>query len=205
VVHVRVVSNDVPFARSLARALTAGELTTERSTLGGVYSEPGDGIDVVVLDIHPTGPPDGDDVVGLRTHIRGPVIVLTPDAKEISLIPPLAAGARGVVLRSSGARVVQSAVRAVCDGGLFLDPAVAGTLARLVALTARSDGGAGLTRTELRVLQRFPSGLSNAQIAADMGLSVNTIKTHVRHILTKLECDNRVQAVQVAMTRGLLL
>lgn len=203
--RVCLVSSDPGFARALTDALAGEDVEVESATLGGVRSHRGDGIDVAVLDL--TGATVGDDdVVALRMHIRGPVIVLTADARESSVIGPLAAGARGVVLRSSGAAVAAAAIRAVGhEGGVFIDPAVGTTLAELVALTARGEDASDLTPTELRVLQRFPRGLTNAEIAEDMEVSINTIKTHVRHILAKLECDDRVQAVQVARARGLLL
>lgn len=203
--RVCVVSSDITFARALADAVAGDELDTDSATLGGVRSQPAGEIDVAVLDFTGATVSD-DDVVALRTHIRGPVIVLTADARETSVIGPLAAGARGVVLRSSDAAVVRAAVRAVGqEQGVFIDPAVGTTLARLVTVTARSHEGTDLTPTELRVLQRFPKGLTNAQIAEDMDVSINTIKTHVRHILAKLDCDDRVQAVRAARTRGLLL
>lgn len=203
--RVCVVSADTGFARSLAQAVAGDDFEADYATLGGVRSQPGDRVDVAVLDLTQPSASD-DDVVALRMHTRGPVIVLTADARETSVIGPLAAGARGVVLRSSGLAVIAAAVRAVGEEeGVFIDPAVGTTLAKLVTLTARSDQGTDLTRTELRVLQRFPRGLTNAEIAQDMEVSINTIKTHVRHILAKLECDDRVQAVQVAKARGLLL
>lgn len=201
-VHVCVVSGDVMFAESLVHAVADDDLQVDRATLDEALAQSGHRVDIAILDLSAGG--TSDDIGDLRAHLRGHVIVLAPDARESSLIAPLAAGARGVVLRRSGPWVVASAVRAVRDGGLFIDPAVGTTLARLVALTARSNEG-DLTRTELRVLQRFPRGLTNAEIAAEMEVSRNTIKTHVRHILSKLDCDDRVQAVQVARDRGLLL
>ncbi len=206
--RVCVVSSDTGFARSLADAVAGEEdgLEGYHATLAGVRSQPGHRVDIAVLDLTGASANDDDVVVALRMHIRGPVIVLTPDARETSVIGPLAAGARGVVLRSSDAAVVQAAVRAVGEEqGVFIDPAVGTTLAQLVTLTARSDEDTDLTRTELRVLQRFPKGMTYAEIAEDMEVSINTIKTHVRHILAKLDCDDRVQAVQIATNRGLLL
>lgn len=202
--RVCVVSSDTGFARELAQALAADDVEANWATLAGVMSTPSDRTDIAVLDLSDDATSD-DDVVALRTHIRGPVVALTADAHETSVIGALAAGARGVVLRASAARVVAAAVRAVRDEGVYVEPAVGTTLAELVTLSARSDEGTELTRTELRVLQRFPKGLTNAEIAKELDVSINTVKTHVRHILAKLECEDRMQAVQVAETRGLLL
>lgn len=202
--RVCVVSSDTGFARELAQALAADDVEANWSTLAGALSAPSDRTDIAVLDLTDAAVSD-DDIVALRTHIRGPVIALTVDARETSVIGPLAAGARGLVLRGSGASVVEAAVRAVGEHGVYIEPTVGTTLAELVTLSARSDEGTQLTRTELRVLQRFPRGLTNAEIAEDLDVSINTVKTHVRHILAKLDCNDRMQAMQVAEDRGLLL
>lgn len=202
--RVCVVADGPGTGRTLARALTGDGLSTDWATLQGLLSRGRDTVDVVVMNGHGYSGDLAKAVVDARVHIRGPVVVLTPDAQESTLIPPLAAGARGVVLRNSGTDVLKRAVHAVRDGGFFVDPILGATLADLVAVVARRQQASDLTPTELRVLQRFPRGLTNAQMAEDLGVSVNTIKTHVRHILAKLESEDRMDAIQVAKQRGLL-
>lgn len=63
----------------------------------------------------------------------------------------------------------------------------------------------GLTARELAILHSVNSGLSNSSIAADLFISVSTVKTHVSSILRKLDADNRVQALAIARKRGLLV
>lgn len=201
--RVCVVSDDAEFARSLAQAMAGDDLEAHYATPNGLRCHTGDLIDVAVLDLTHASAGD-DDILTLRMHIRGPVIVLTADVRESSVIGPLAAGALGVVLHSSDAATVEAAVRAVDEGGLFLDPAMGTTLTQLVTLAARGERQTDLTRTELRVLRHLSLGMTNARIAEKMEVSVNTIKTHVRHILSKLDCDDRVQAVEVAEACGLL-
>ena len=204
VLHVCVVSEDVPFASALARALTRDDLQAERLSLAGFLSRPGEDFDLAVLDLPDDEGASTDMVVAAREHIRGPVLGITQVLREAALIAPLGAGARGLVLRSSGANVVRAAIAAITDGGVFVDPAVGGTLVGLVTIAARAESRNPLTASELRVLSRFPRGMTNAEIAEDLGISVNTVKTHVRHILGKLDSKDRVQATRVANERGLL-
>jgi DNA-binding NarL/FixJ family response regulator len=204
VLHVCVVSEDAPFASALARALTRDDVQAERLSLAGFLSRPGEDFDLAVLDLPDDEGASTDMVVGAREHIRGPVIGITQVLREAALIAPLGAGARGLVLRRSGASVIHAAIAAVSDGGVFVDPAVGGTLVGLVTIAARAESRSSLTAAELRVLSRFPRGMTNAEIADDLGISVNTVKTHVRHILGKLDSRDRVQATRVGYERGLL-
>ncbi|MFT5224257.1 MAG: DNA-binding NarL/FixJ family response regulator [Glaciecola sp.] len=202
--RVYVVSDRPAAGRYLARALADDELSCEWSTLDGLLSTARDTVDLVVLHAHSCGSEVARSVVEVREHILGPVIVVTPDAREATLMKPLAAGAQGVVLRTSRTDLLKRAVHVVRSGGMFIDPILGATLADLVTVNARTDGDTDLTRTELRVLQRFPQGMSNATMAEDLDVSLNTIKTHVRHILAKLECDNRLTAIKLAKQQGLL-
>lgn len=202
--RVCVVSDGPGAGRTLARALAGDDLSAEWSTLKWLLSRGSDTVDVVVLNGHGYSGDVAQAVVAARAQIRGPVVVLTSDAHESTLIPPLAAGARGVVLRTSGTDVLRRAVHAVRKGGLFIDPVLGATIADLVTLVSRREHASDLTSTELRVLQRFPHGMTNAAMADDLGVSVNTVKTHVRHILAKLECEDRMEAVKVAKQFGLL-
>lgn len=202
--RVHVVSDRSGARASLADAVESGDVRTESSDLEDLLSQPSGTGEVVVLDLRAAPDELAATIIEVRTHVGGPVIALLDDVQESSLLTVLGAGAAGVVLRASGASVIANAVRAANDGGVFIDPVLGSTLAEVVSVMVRTDGDAVLTPTELRVLQRFPRGLTNAQIAEELDVSINTVKTHVRHILAKLECGNRVQAVRVARERGLV-
>lgn len=204
VIYVCIVSEDAPFASALARAVSGDDLQAEWLTLAGFLSRPRPDFHLAVLDLPDDEGAATDMVVAAREHLRGPVIGVTTVLREAALIAPLGAGARGLVLRRSGSNVVRAAITAVSDGGLFVDPAVGGTLVGLVTLAGRAENRNSLTAAELRVLSRFPRGMTNAEIADDLGISVNTVKTHVRHILGKLDSKDRVQATRTAYERGLL-
>lgn len=204
VLDVCIVSEDAAFASALARAVSGDDLQAQWLTLAGFLSRPRHDFHLAVLDLPDDEGAATDMVVVAREHIRGPVIGVTKVLREAALIAPLGAGARGLVLRRSGSSVIRAAIMAVSDGGLFVDPAVGGTLVGLVTIAGRAENRNSLTAAELRVLSRFPRGMTNAEIADDLGISVNTVKTHVRHILGKLDSKDRVQATRAAYERGLL-
>lgn len=107
------------------------------------------------------------------------------------------AGACGYVPKSCEKDMIVRAIRTVAAGSSFLPPELARRLAERntqVSLSAR----------ELEVLRLIAQGKANKQIAAELSLSEATIKTHIAHILAKLDAPDRTRAVTVAMERGLL-
>ncbi len=107
------------------------------------------------------------------------------------------AGACGYVPKSCEKDMIVRAIRTVAAGSPYLPPELARRLAERntqVSLSAR----------ELEVLRLIAQGKANKQIAAELALSEATIKTHIAHILAKLDAPDRTRAVTVAMERGLL-
>ena len=72
------------------------------------------------------------------------------------------------------------------------------------ALTKGRDGSDVLTAREREILQLLADGMSNADVAAQLFISQETVKSHVRHILTKLEADTRTQAVAIALRDAMI-
>jgi DNA-binding NarL/FixJ family response regulator len=72
------------------------------------------------------------------------------------------------------------------------------------ALTKSRDGSDVLTAREREILQLLADGMSNADVAAQLFISQETVKSHVRHILTKLEADTRTQAVAIALRDAMI-
>ena len=159
--------------------------------------------DVVLLDIHL---PDmsGVDVArelkarGVRAHI----IVLTVSDRHHDLVDAIRAGARGYLLKSSSANEVIYAVRQVMLGGAVLPPDL--TVQALTHRSATSSPLDDLTEREIEVLKLVAQGLGNKEIAARLSLSENTVKTHVRHILSKLNARSRAEAAAYAVRAGLV-
>lgn len=171
--------------------------------LGGLLARGQVAADLVVLDLDDESDPTAA-CARIVEHTGLPVVVITDAASQTEIVAPLAAGARGLVHRDSPADTVRDAVRAVTEGGLFVDPSLGATIVELAAVAIRARSGTTLTAGELRVLTRFPRGLTNRQIAEDLGISRNTVKTHVRNILRKLDARDRAQAARLAREQGLL-
>jgi DNA-binding NarL/FixJ family response regulator len=109
----------------------------------------------------------------------------------------LEAGARGYLLKDVASEQVAEAIRQVYRGIRVIPTEVA---QRLAAFTPRVD----LTERELEVLTHMARGLSNKEIAANLGRAEPTIKVHVLHILQKLDVADRTEAVTVALQRGII-
>jgi DNA-binding NarL/FixJ family response regulator len=138
----------------------------------------------------------------LRANQQAGVVVFS-DPHE-GLIDALAAGARAIVTKKASQEVLIAAVRAVAEGASYVDPALA-TAAWLAAAPSnrKEISPAGLTMQELRVLALLPKGLTNEQIAAELLVSRDTVKTHVANIQRKLRLHNRTEAAVAALRLGL--
>ena len=139
------------------------------------------------------------------------VIALTSFIEEARVVAAIEAGASGFLLKDAEADELAGAIRAAAAGEVHLDPAVAGIVARRMRDGGRpGPGGAGdgdgiatLTARERDVLTRVAQGLPNRQIAADLGITERTARTHVSNILAKLGLASRTQAALLAVQHGL--
>jgi DNA-binding NarL/FixJ family response regulator len=141
-----------------------------------------------------------------RFDDKGPaVIVVTTFENDDYVYDALQAGARGFLLKRSTAEDFVNAIRTVHEGESLLFP---DAIRRLVAHhgAQRREGlaNANLTDREEDVLRLMAKGLSNAEIAAELFLGVETVKTHVRSVLAKLQARDRVQAVIAAYESGFI-
>ena len=131
------------------------------------------------------------------------VIILTSFPHEGSMIAAFSAGARGFLLKESEPSVFRYAVRTVATGGTFTDPHVAGQLVALATNRRRVKGPYGLSVQEMRVVEFLPRGLTNKEIGAQLGLSPDTVKTHLRNAMRKMGAKDRVEAAGMALKEGL--
>jgi DNA-binding NarL/FixJ family response regulator len=206
VIRVALVDDD-PLVRSGLRMLLGGTETSE------VVAEvdDGDGVlaavdrhrpDVVLMDVRM---PRVDGVSAAALLARQPtppaVLMLTTfDADEL-VLRALRAGAAGFLLKDTPPAEIVRAIEAVHAGDSMLSPAVTRRLIELVAAevetgTPRADADrllATLSPRELEVARAVGRGLSNADISAELHLSVATVKAHVSRLFDKLGVDNRVQ------------
>ncbi len=157
--------------------------------------------DVVVSDYR-WGDGDVPSRLGeLLATSPGPrVLVFTAGPDENSFLEAMGAGASGFLDKASPFEEFVDAVRRVARGGTVVGSRF------LPALTRRAtspDVGA-LSRRELEVLQLLAEGLSTADVAERLILSVNTVRNHVTHVLAKLGVRSRLEAVNVGVRRGLI-
>jgi DNA-binding NarL/FixJ family response regulator len=137
------------------------------------------------------------------------VLILTTFDIDDYVYEALRAGASGFLLKDTPADDLVDGIRIVAAGDALLAPSVTRRLiaeftARPTATVGTPDTLNDLTERELEVLAQLARGLSNAEMAEALFVSETTIKTHVSHILTKLELRDRVQAVVVAYESGLV-
>ncbi len=168
--------------------------------------------DVVLMDIRM---PVVDGVEATRRLRREsgspPVLVLTTFDDDEVLAGALRAGASGFVLKDLPAEDLQRAVRAVADGGAWLDPTVTGRVLRIYRAAAPAPPSRRrlaldvLTAREREVLALIGRGLTNAEIAARLVVGEGTVKTHVNHIFTKLDLRDRAAAVVFAFDHDLVV
>lgn len=168
--------------------------------------------DVVLMDIRMPGM-DGLEATRL---LAGPdvaepktVVVLTTFGADEYITEALQAGAVGFVLKDSDPDTLLGAVHAAAAGGGLLDPAVTRQVVARFAAGPRQVRQpppelAGLTERERAVLDELARGASNAEIAERLFVEPSTVKTHVVHVLRKLQLRDRVEAVIFAYEHGLV-
>jgi DNA-binding NarL/FixJ family response regulator len=167
--------------------------------------------DVVLMDIRMPGL---DGIAATRALVASPastarVIILTTYELDEYLFEALQAGASGFLLKDVVPEDLIRGVRVVADGGALLAPSVTQTLiAEFAGRARRSQAAAadlsGLTPRETEILTLIGTGLTNGQIAAELVISENTVKTHVARVFDKLGIRERVQAVIIAFDTGLV-
>jgi len=145
----------------------------------------------------------------IRGGLRGRILILTTYELDEYVFDALGAGASGFLLKHAPPEELVQGVRLVAAGDSLLAPSVTRRLieefARRPAPAARPpEALVTLTERELEVLRLIARGLTNAEIAARLHVSETTVKTHVGHVLDKLDLRDRVQAVILAYEAALV-
>ena len=166
--------------------------------------------DVILMDIRM---PEMDGLDATRRLAGGDgaarILMLTTFDADEYVYEAMKAGASGFLLKDVRPEQLAEAVRVVAAGDALLAPAITRRLVEQFVRRPPPGSGrppelAGLTEREVDVLVLVARGLSNAEIASALFLTEATVKTHLTHILTKLDLRDRVQAVVLAYESGLV-
>mgnify|MGYP003287433421 CR=1 FL=1 len=155
--------------------------------------------DVVIMDIRMPGM-DGLEATKELSR-KAPeiaVLVFTAYSERSLLGRGLESGAKGYILKEAPHGTLLRAIEKVANGEGYIDPAL------MPAFLPGRDRDEMLTAREREILQLLADGMSNADVAAKLFISQETVKSHVRHILTKLEADTRTQAVAIALREAII-
>jgi DNA-binding NarL/FixJ family response regulator len=128
------------------------------------------------------------------------VILYTAYGERALLTEAMDAGARGFVLKEAPLADLVRAVEIVADGGTYVDPVLAGVFANSVV----TEKLPSLTQREREVLRLLADGNSNEEIGKTLFISPETVRTHVRKAMGKLDADTRTQAVAKALRQSLI-
>jgi len=162
--------------------------------------------DVLLLDMRMPGP--GGVEVCRQVKERCPdvnVLVLTSFDEDDEVFGVLSAGACGYLLKDTRPDQVVSAVLSVADGQAVFDNGVASRVIQgRREPETKLPGGEQLSDREMEVLSLMAEGMSNKEIGRSLWIGETTVKTHVSHILRKLEQSDRTQAVLAAVKAGLV-
>ena len=208
-----LVADDQSLVRGGFRMLLAGEhdieLVAEASNgLEAVDKAARFHPDVVLMDIRM---PELDGLEATRRILAADgsarILILTTFNLDEYVYEGLRAGASGFVLKDDPAEQLLTAIRTVAAGEALLSPAVTKRVireyTRLPRPAAAPRGLDDLTSREREVLRLVAAGLSNAEIGQKLYIGETTVKTHVTHVLRKLDLRDRVQAVVLAYRTGL--
>lgn len=200
------IADDHPVVRQGLRAFLASQPEFD------VVIECGDGdalveslrrteVDVLLLDLLMPG---GGSGLVRRLGEAAPnawIMALTSSEDARLLLDVLRAGATSALLKDSTPEQLHDAILATCRGERVLHPRIA---ALVSAMRTQTPPRATLSAREQDVLRLIAQGLGNADIAAQLGIGMKTVKTHVSHLLVKLDVDDRTQAAVRALKDGLV-
>jgi len=208
-----LVADDQSMVRAGFRMLLGGEEDIE------VVAEASNGLEavdkaarfkptVILMDIRM---PELDGLEATRRILAADngarILILTTFDLDEYVYEALAAGASGFVLKDDPPEQLLAAIRTVADGAALLSPAITKRVIKQFTRIPRPTPPKEfheLTAREQEVFRLIADGLSNTEIAEELHISDTTVKTHITHILQKLNLRDRVQAVVLAYQAGLI-
>jgi DNA-binding NarL/FixJ family response regulator len=208
VIRIVVVDDHTLFRRGLVGLLAEmegfqviGEASNGKDALSVIAAQ---NPDIVLLDVNMPEMSGIETLSALRKQgVDSPVLMLTISQHEEDLIGAIRAGANGYLLKNAEPETLRQTIKQVVAGNVVLAPEVTKQVFRLVR-SGQFDPVNLLTEREVEVLRFLSQGLTTVQTGSEMFISENTVKTHIRHILEKLDVSNRAEAVARATQLGLI-
>jgi len=160
--------------------------------------------DLVLLDVNMPGMSGVDVVREIKKDQDTRVLMLTISRSDDDLLGAISSGADGYLLKNAEPEELEKAIHLVKEGFSILSPEVTRKVLDSVNAETKNKPETDLSKREMEVLVCLSSGQTTNQIAEDLFISENTVKTHVRHILEKLNASNRAEAVSKAIQFGLI-
>ncbi len=171
---------------------------TDAPNLEGAVSHASNGsLDVVIVDPWRAGADVGELVKRLSKELKAPIVVFTADGGARLLSEALKAGVKGYVRKDSPSADLIRAIEAARSGEFYVDPGLSSTI-------VLEEGDRTLSARQREILQMLADGMQTDAVAKDLGLSTETVRTHTKRILAKLEASTRTQAVAIGIRYGLI-
>ena len=153
--------------------------------------------DVVLIDPGKGSGNIEQTLLELARKLDSPVVVFTADGGARQLSDALKAGVKGYVRKDSPAEDLIRAIRSAIAGDFYIDPALSSTI-------VLEEGERTLTARQREILQMLANGMQTDAVAKQLGLSTETVRTHTKRILAKLDADTRTQAVAIGIRNGMI-
>jgi DNA-binding NarL/FixJ family response regulator len=184
--------------RAVLEQAFAGARIDDVESVEEVRENAGEGPpDVVIVDPWRAGVDVGDVVRRLQAELDAPIVVFTSDGGARLLSEALKAGVKGYVRKDSPSEDLIRAIDAARVGEFYVDPGLSSTI-------VLDEGDRMLSARQREILQMLADGMQTDAVAEKLGLSTETVRTHTKRILAKLEASTRTQAVAIGIRHGLI-
>jgi DNA-binding NarL/FixJ family response regulator len=197
-----LIVDDHPVVRAGVRAVLENAFERPRVADAATVEEAraafgGEAPDVVIVDPWRAGADVGRIVEELRQELEAPLVIFTSDGGARLLGEALRAGVKGYVRKDSPSEDLVRAIEAAQAGEFYVDPGLSSTI--VLEETDRT-----LSARQRQILQMLADGMQTDAVASQLGLSTETVRTHTKRILAKLEASTRTQAVAIGIRHGLI-